>query len=98
MKNGTEKTKRFVKGPRQEIRSKLVPLQLRIYLHAVEKSLEVEMDIQESQEDWARDLSVSKHPRYQNPSSQVSSGSSMSKGVGSYVTPTSEGISRGREA
>jgi len=60
-----QKRLRFVKDPREEIRSKLVPLQLRIYLHVVEKSLEVEMDIQEGQEDWARELSVSKHPQYQ---------------------------------
>jgi len=60
MKSETKKTKRFVKGLKLKIKAKLVPLQLRIF----EKAQEVEMDIQESQEDWARELFVSKCPRY----------------------------------
>jgi len=64
VKSEAEKTKRFVKGLKPEIRGKLVPLQLRIYLQAVKKALKVEMDIQEGQEDWARELPVPKRPRY----------------------------------
>ena len=51
VKSKAKKTKRFVKGLKSEITSKLIPLQLRNYLQAVEKTLEVEMDIQESHED-----------------------------------------------
>ena len=51
MKSEADKTKRFVKCLKLDIRGKLVPLQLRIYLQAMEKALEVEMDIQEGQED-----------------------------------------------
>ena len=51
VKSGVKKTKMFVKCLKPEIRGKLVPLQLRIYLQAMEKALEVEMDIQEGQED-----------------------------------------------
>ena len=52
VKGEVEKTKRFVKGLKPEIRGRLIPLQLRNYLQAVEKSLEVEMDM------WHRDLPV----------------------------------------
>jgi len=64
VKSEADKTKMFVKGLKPEIRGKLVPLQLRIYLQAVKKALKVEMDIQEGQEDWARELPVPKRPRY----------------------------------
>ena len=37
--------KKFMKGLKLEIKSKLIPLQLRKYLQAVEKALEVEIDI-----------------------------------------------------
>ena len=51
VKSEAERTKRFVKGLKPEIRGRLIPLQLRNYLQAVKKALEVEMDMQESQED-----------------------------------------------
>ena len=38
------------------------------------------MDIQESQEDWAKELSMSKRPRYQGPSGFVAPGSTSNKG------------------
>ena len=45
-----DRTKRFVRGLRPEIRSKLVPFQLQNYVQAVEKALKVERDILEDQE------------------------------------------------
>jgi len=36
-----DRTKRFVRGLRPEIRSKLIPFQLQIYVQAVEKEMEV---------------------------------------------------------
>ena len=44
-----ERTKKFVRGLRPEIRSKLISFQLQIYIHAVEKALEVELDMLEDQ-------------------------------------------------
>jgi len=41
------KTKRFVRRLRLEIRSKLVSFQFQIYIQAIEKALEVERDILE---------------------------------------------------
>ena len=43
-----DKTNRFVRGLRLEIRSQLVPFQLQIYNQAAEKALEVERDMQEN--------------------------------------------------
>ena len=43
-----DRTKRFVRGLRPEIRSQLIPFQLQIYSQAVEKALEVERDLQEN--------------------------------------------------
>jgi len=63
----------------------------------VEKALEVEIDIQEGQEDWARELHVPKCPRYQNPTGQGSSETRMDRGTRSFLTPASGDISRGRE-
>ena len=51
-----------MKGLKLEIRGRLIPLQLRNYLQAVEKALEVEKDMQESQEDWVKELPSSKRP------------------------------------
>ena len=51
VKGEAKKTKRFVRSLKSEIRDKLIPLQLRNYLQAVIKALEVEMDIQESRKD-----------------------------------------------
>ena len=96
VKSEAEKTKRFVKGLKPEIKVKLVPLQLRIYLQAIEKALEIEMDIQEDSEEWARELPVLKRPRYLNPIGQGSSGSRMDWGTRSFLSPTSGDISRGR--
>jgi len=96
VKSKAEKTKKFVKGLKLKIRGKLVPLQLRIYLQAVKKALEVEMEIQDGQEDWAREFPVSKSPRYQNIIGQGSSGSGMDRVTGSFLTPALGDISRGR--
>ena len=40
------------------------------------------MDIQESREDWAKELSISKHPRYQGPSVLVAPVSTVIKDSG----------------
>ena len=80
VKSEAERTKRFVKGLKSEIRGRLIPLQLRNYLQAVERVLEVEIDMQESQEDWAKELPSSMHPRYQGPAVSVAPGSASSKG------------------
>jgi len=45
VKSEEEKTKRLVKGLNRKLGGKLIPLQLRSYLQAVEKALEVEIDI-----------------------------------------------------
>ena len=71
-----------MKGLKSEITGKLIPLQLRNYLQAVKKALEVEIDIQESQEDWMKGLSVPKHLRYQGPSGSVALVSTSNKGFG----------------
>ena len=65
MREEAEKEKRFVRGLRPDIKSKLVPFQLRVYHHPVEKALEVELDIQESRGGNSRDMFFSKRPRYQ---------------------------------
>ena len=96
MKSEAERTKRFVKGLKLEIRGRLISLQLRNYLQAVEEALEVEMNIQESQEDWAKELSSSKRSRYQGPSVSVAPGSTSSKGFGFNVTLQRGGWARGR--
>ena len=56
-----------MKGLKSEIRDRLIPLQLKNYLQAVERALEVEMNMQESREDWVKELPSSKRPRYQGP-------------------------------
>ena len=86
VKSEAERKKRFVKGLKSEIGGRLIPLQLRNYLQAVERALEVEMDMQESHEDWAKEFLSSKRPRYQGPSMSVASGSN-SKGFGFNATP-----------
>ena len=50
MKSEAERTKRFVKSMKSKIRGKLIPLQLKNYLQAVERALELEMDMQEGHE------------------------------------------------
>jgi len=96
VKSEAERTKRFVKGLKSEIRGRLIPLQLRNYLQAVERALEVEMDMQENQEDWAKELPSSKRPRYQGPSVSVAPGSTSSKGFGFNATLQRGGWARGR--
>ena len=59
-----DRAKRFVRGLRPEIRSKLIPFQLQIYGQAVEKALEIERDMQESLEARTRELPFMKRPRY----------------------------------
>ena len=61
-----DRTKRFVRGLRPEIRSKLIPFQLQVYSQAVEKAMEIERDMQESQEIRTRELPFMKRPRYTN--------------------------------
>ena len=45
IRNKVDKTKKFVKGLKTEIRSKLIPFQLKEYMQDVEKSLEIEADM-----------------------------------------------------
>jgi len=40
-----DRTKRFVRGLKSEVRSKLIPFQLQVYSQAVEKALEVERNM-----------------------------------------------------
>ena len=82
VKSEAKMIKRFVKWLKPKIRGKLIPLQLRSFLQAVEKTLEVEMDIQESREDWVKGLFVPKCPRYQGPSGSIVPGSTSNKGSG----------------
>jgi len=48
VKDKEERTKRFVRGLRSEIRNKFVPLRLQVCLHVVETALEVERDMQDN--------------------------------------------------
>ena len=64
MSEEEDKTKRFVRGLKPEVRSKLIPFQLQIYSQAVEKALEVERDMQENQEVRIRELPSVKRSRY----------------------------------
>ena len=65
----SDRMKRFVRGLRPEIRSKLVPFQLQVYVQAVEKALEVERDILENQETSNRKIPPPKHFRHQETQS-----------------------------
>ena len=82
VRSEADKTKRFVKGLRSDIRGRLIPLQLRNYLQAVERALEVEMDIQEGQGEWVEEMSNSKRPRYQEPPMRTASVPASSRGSG----------------
>ena len=62
VKSEAERIKRFMKGLKSEIRGRLIPLQLKNYLQAVERALEVEMDMQEGHEDWVKEFLNSKRP------------------------------------
>ena len=79
VKSEAERTKRFMKGLRSEIQGRLIPLQLKNYLQAVKRALEVEMDMQEGHEDWVKEIPNSKRPLYQGPSMTIASGSTSSK-------------------
>jgi len=96
VKSEAERTKRFVKGLKSEIRGRLIPLQLKNYLQALERALEVEMDMQEGHEDWVKEFPNSKRLRYQGPSMSVASGSTRSKGFGFNTTLQRGGWARGR--
>ena len=50
VKEEVKNTKRFLRGLKPRIKSKLVSFQLRIYSQALEKALEVERDMYENQE------------------------------------------------
>jgi len=97
VKSEAERTKRFVKGLKSKIRDRLIPLQLKNYLQAMERALEVEMDMQESYEDRAKEFLSSKRPRYQGPSVSVASGSTSSKEFEFDATLQKGGWARGRE-
>ena len=61
-----ERTKRFVRSLRSEIRSKLIPIQLQVYLHPVETTLEVERDMQDNMKNQVKEANTSKCPWYQD--------------------------------
>jgi len=96
VKSEAERTKRFVKGLRLEIRGRLIPLQLKNYLQAVERALEVEMDMQEGHEGWVKEIPNSKRPRCQGPTMTVASRSTSSKGFGFNATLQRGGWARGK--
>jgi len=60
-----DRTKRFVRGFRPEIRSKLFPFQLQVYIQAMEKALKVERDILKDQEVPNKEFSPPKRPQYE---------------------------------
>jgi len=68
VKNEEERAKRFVRGLKQEIRSKLILFRLQVYVDVVETTLEVEMDMQGKHENRANDENTPKRPWYQGPS------------------------------
>jgi len=78
----SDRTKRFVRSLRPEIRSKLVPFQLQIYVQTVEKALEVERDIMEDQEAPNSDIPPSKCFWYQETQSSAGSNFKFNKNAG----------------
>ena len=82
-----DRAKRFVRGLKPEIRSKLIPFQLQIYSQAVEKALEIERDMQESQEVRTRELPFMKRPRYINAPSFGTHPVRSDRGTGSSFMP-----------
>ena len=68
VKDEEEMTKRFVRGLKQEIRSKLIPFQLQVYVDAMEIAFEVEMDMHGQHENQANNENTPKRPRYHGPS------------------------------
>jgi len=85
----SERTKRFVRGLKPEIRSKLIPFQLQIYIQAVEKALEVERDILEDQEVKSKELPPSKRPHYQETPDPDMSNHRFNRSEGSSVASAS---------
>ena len=62
IKNEADRTKKFIKSLKTVIKSKLISLQLKIYMQVVEKALEVEADLLEDSENKAREpLSFKRH-------------------------------------
>ena len=82
-----DRTKRFVRGLKPKVRSKLIPFLLQIYNQAVEKALEVERDMQENQKVKIRELPFIKRPRYANVPSSGAYPSRPDRGVGSSLMP-----------
>ena len=82
-----DRTKRFVRGLKPEIRSKLIPFQLQVYSQAVEKALKIERDMQESQEVRTRELPFIKRPRYTNAPSFGAYHMRPDRGVRSSLMP-----------
>ena len=83
-----DRTKRFVRDLKPEIRRKIVPFQLQIYSQAVEKALEVEKDMQENQDTRAKELASAKRPRYPYIPRIGTSNFRFGEGTGSSITPT----------
>jgi len=83
-----DRTKRFVRGLRPEIRSKLIPFQLQVYSQAVEKAMEIERDMQENQEMRTRELPYMKRPRYSNAPSFGAQSMRPDRSTGSSIMPT----------
>ena len=79
-----DKMKRFMRGLRPEIRSKLIPFQLQNYVRAVEKALEVERDIMEDME-----FPPSKCFQYQETHGSGGPIPKFNKNAGSSVVPAS---------
>ena len=79
-----DRIKRFVRGLRPEIRSRLIPFQLQNYVRAEEKALEVEQDIME-------DPKFPPSKRFQCQETHGSRGPipKFNKNVGSSVVPAS---------
>ena len=65
VRNEANRTKKFIKGLKAEIRSKLIPLQLKLYMQAVEKALEIKADMLEDLGNRAREALGFKRSRYQ---------------------------------
>jgi len=95
VRSEADKTKKFVKGLKTEIRSKLIPLQLKAYMQAVEKVLEIKADMLENSENRASEVSNFKHPRYQGPSNWRTTNLRIRDGMGSSVIPIQRNLNLG---
>ena len=97
VKDEEERTKRFVRGLRSEIRSKLVLLRLQVYLHTVETALKLERDMQDNLENQVKEANTSKQPRYQEPVGFGASGSNVNRGSGFVMSPFKGSRNKGGE-